>query len=259
MFVIEAAGRCFLVGVGDGPMALLAELDADKLPKAASEAAGAAALRRRARARARAPGAPAAPASGRAAVRSKPSARPAAGGGARPSRPRRSPARPPRTRPRIERRGPGVAPAGPDPGDGGAVADPVRAADGDVVRAHLGGAVDPAQRDRHAVGPADAGADRAGAGADHRRDGADRRSGCTTRWRPRWGWRRAPTSPAPRRVGRAADRRRPRQGAAARVPPQARRPARPRVVPRADAEDAHARRARRRSATATSASSCPRS
>ena len=34
VFVIEAAGRCFLVGVGDGPMALLAELDADKLPKA---------------------------------------------------------------------------------------------------------------------------------------------------------------------------------------------------------------------------------
>ena len=33
MFVIETAGRCFLVGVGDGPMALLAELDADKLPK----------------------------------------------------------------------------------------------------------------------------------------------------------------------------------------------------------------------------------
>jgi flagellar biosynthetic protein FliO len=39
VFVIEAAGRCFLVGVGDGPMALLAELDADKLPKQA-EASG---------------------------------------------------------------------------------------------------------------------------------------------------------------------------------------------------------------------------
>jgi flagellar biosynthetic protein FliO len=39
VFVIETAGRCFLVGVGDGPMALLAELDADKLPKP-SEAAG---------------------------------------------------------------------------------------------------------------------------------------------------------------------------------------------------------------------------
>ena len=36
VFVIETAGRCFLVGVGDGPMALLAELDADKLPKPAA-------------------------------------------------------------------------------------------------------------------------------------------------------------------------------------------------------------------------------
>src|SRR5262249_17972494 len=35
VFVIETAGRCFLVGVGDGPMALLAELDADKLPRPA--------------------------------------------------------------------------------------------------------------------------------------------------------------------------------------------------------------------------------
>jgi flagellar biosynthetic protein FliO len=40
VFVIEAAGRCFLVGVGDGPMALLAELDADKLPRP-QESAGA--------------------------------------------------------------------------------------------------------------------------------------------------------------------------------------------------------------------------
>jgi len=39
VFVIETAGRCFLVGVGDGPMALLAELDADKLPRL-PEAAG---------------------------------------------------------------------------------------------------------------------------------------------------------------------------------------------------------------------------
>jgi flagellar protein FliO/FliZ len=31
VYVIEIAGRCFLVGVGDGPMALLAELDADKV------------------------------------------------------------------------------------------------------------------------------------------------------------------------------------------------------------------------------------
>ena len=31
VYVIETAGRCFLVGVGDGPMALLAELDAAKV------------------------------------------------------------------------------------------------------------------------------------------------------------------------------------------------------------------------------------
>lgn len=39
VFVIEAAGRCFLVGVGDGPMTVLAELEADKV-KAESQAAG---------------------------------------------------------------------------------------------------------------------------------------------------------------------------------------------------------------------------
>jgi flagellar biosynthetic protein FliO len=33
VYVIEAAGRCFLVGVGDGPMTVLAELDASALPK----------------------------------------------------------------------------------------------------------------------------------------------------------------------------------------------------------------------------------
>jgi flagellar biosynthetic protein FliO len=33
VYVIEAAGRCFLVGVGDGPMSMLAELDAAALPK----------------------------------------------------------------------------------------------------------------------------------------------------------------------------------------------------------------------------------
>jgi flagellar biosynthetic protein FliO len=32
VYVIEVAGRCFLVGVGDGPMAMLAELDAAALP-----------------------------------------------------------------------------------------------------------------------------------------------------------------------------------------------------------------------------------
>ena len=42
VYVVEAAGRCFLVGVGDGPMSLLAELDADKL--AATEAAAGAPL-----------------------------------------------------------------------------------------------------------------------------------------------------------------------------------------------------------------------
>src|SRR5450432_3708984 len=31
VYVIEAAGRCFLVGVGDGPMAVLAELDAERI------------------------------------------------------------------------------------------------------------------------------------------------------------------------------------------------------------------------------------
>jgi flagellar protein FliO/FliZ len=32
VYVIEAAGRCFLVGVGDGPMSVLAELDKAALP-----------------------------------------------------------------------------------------------------------------------------------------------------------------------------------------------------------------------------------
>src|SRR6476469_4655186 len=44
VYVIEAAGRCFLVGVGDGPMTVLAELEADKL-KAATEAAAGSQLR----------------------------------------------------------------------------------------------------------------------------------------------------------------------------------------------------------------------
>jgi flagellar biosynthetic protein FliO len=38
VYVIEAAGRCFLVGVGDGPMSMLAELDAAALPKSQSTA-----------------------------------------------------------------------------------------------------------------------------------------------------------------------------------------------------------------------------
>src|SRR5580765_6413283 len=33
VYVVEAAGRSFLIGVGDGPMAVLAELDGDKLPR----------------------------------------------------------------------------------------------------------------------------------------------------------------------------------------------------------------------------------
>jgi flagellar biosynthetic protein FliO len=43
VYLIETAGRCFLVGVGDGPMALLAEVDADKVEatKAVAPAAGA--------------------------------------------------------------------------------------------------------------------------------------------------------------------------------------------------------------------------
>ena len=32
VYIIEAAGRCFLVGVGDGPMTVLSELDAAALP-----------------------------------------------------------------------------------------------------------------------------------------------------------------------------------------------------------------------------------
>jgi flagellar biosynthetic protein FliO len=38
LYVIEAGGRCFLVGVGEGPMALLAELDAAALPREAATA-----------------------------------------------------------------------------------------------------------------------------------------------------------------------------------------------------------------------------
>jgi flagellar biosynthetic protein FliO len=39
VYVIEAAGKCLLVGVGDGPMTVLAELDKDALPKATASAA----------------------------------------------------------------------------------------------------------------------------------------------------------------------------------------------------------------------------
>jgi len=34
VYVVEAAGRHFLIGVGDGPMTVLAELDGDKLARA---------------------------------------------------------------------------------------------------------------------------------------------------------------------------------------------------------------------------------
>src|SRR3954468_1861893 len=45
VYLLEAAGRCFLVGVGDGPMALLAELDAEavkaaRVPEPATMTAG---------------------------------------------------------------------------------------------------------------------------------------------------------------------------------------------------------------------------
>ena len=39
VMVIEAAGRCFLVGMGDGPMSLLAELDAKQVAAAQAEIA----------------------------------------------------------------------------------------------------------------------------------------------------------------------------------------------------------------------------
>ena len=42
VYVIEAAGRSFLIGVGEGPMTVLAELDGDKL-KAAAQVANVAA------------------------------------------------------------------------------------------------------------------------------------------------------------------------------------------------------------------------
>jgi flagellar protein FliO/FliZ len=43
VYVIEVTGRSFLVGVGDGPMALLAELDGDKVAAAAAPEPSAAA------------------------------------------------------------------------------------------------------------------------------------------------------------------------------------------------------------------------
>jgi flagellar biosynthetic protein FliO len=51
VYVVQAAGRCFLVGVGDGPMSLLAELDpaavkAAEVPRPAPGAAWSAVLER---------------------------------------------------------------------------------------------------------------------------------------------------------------------------------------------------------------------
>ena len=40
VYLIETAGRCFLVGVGDGPMALLAEVDGAKVEAEAQLGAG---------------------------------------------------------------------------------------------------------------------------------------------------------------------------------------------------------------------------
>jgi flagellar biogenesis protein FliO len=45
VYVLEAGGRCFLVGAGDGGMALLAELDAKSLPAQALVMAAPSALR----------------------------------------------------------------------------------------------------------------------------------------------------------------------------------------------------------------------
>jgi flagellar protein FliO/FliZ len=39
VYVVRAAGRCFLVGVGDGPMSLLAELDPEAVKAATVEPA----------------------------------------------------------------------------------------------------------------------------------------------------------------------------------------------------------------------------
>jgi flagellar biosynthetic protein FliO len=44
LYVVETAGRCLLVGVGEGPMTLLAELDPAKLPAEAPAPAGARSL-----------------------------------------------------------------------------------------------------------------------------------------------------------------------------------------------------------------------
>jgi flagellar biogenesis protein FliO len=40
VYVIEAGGKCLLVGVGEGPMTVLAELDADRVRAEGAAAAG---------------------------------------------------------------------------------------------------------------------------------------------------------------------------------------------------------------------------
>jgi flagellar biosynthetic protein FliO len=40
VYLIATGGRCFLVGVGDGPMSLLAEIDEASLPAMAPDAGG---------------------------------------------------------------------------------------------------------------------------------------------------------------------------------------------------------------------------
>ena len=120
------------------------------------------------------------------------------------------------------RRRDGLSAVGSDPGDGGAVADSVRLPDGDVVRADLRRAVDPAQRDRHPLGPADAGADRVGDGADHRGHGPDGRAD-VRRHRADAGDGGRRRSDQRRDDRGAGDRRRQGQGAAARVSAQAHR------------------------------------
>jgi flagellar biosynthetic protein FliO len=37
VYLIESGGRCFLVGVGDGPMSLLAEIDKAAIPATAAD------------------------------------------------------------------------------------------------------------------------------------------------------------------------------------------------------------------------------
>ena len=220
VYVIEAAGRSFLIGVGEGPMTVLAELDGEKLQSAGRRRCGGAEVRRGAGARAGRDGSPKRGAADVEAAWRRWTAWRLARGALAPAL--------------------AQAASAAHGHDGGMASRPLvlilamaalslipfALPDGDVVRADLGGAVDPAQRDRDAVGAADAGADRAGDGADHRRDGADRRADVRRHRADAGdgGRRRADQRRDDRGAG---DGRRPRQGAAARVPAQAHRRARP--------------------------------